>query len=181
MPNQKNIKKLKELKEKISKAKSLIFTTYTGLSANQMNTLKAKVSETNAEVTIAKNTLIKKALAEAPAVPIDPSVASPDLIGQTATIFIYEEPLGPIKALFEFIKETKLPEVKMGIINKVFTTAAQLEILSNLPSKEQLLTQILRGLKSPISGIVNVLEGPQRNFVYALKAISDKKGGGVSS
>jgi ribosomal protein L10 len=44
-----------------------------------------------------------------------------------------------------------------------------------MPSKNELIAKLLQVLKSPASGIVNVLKGNQRNLVYALKAIADKK------
>jgi large subunit ribosomal protein L10 len=45
-----------------------------------------------------------------------------------------------------------------------------------LPSKEVLLAKMLGSMKSPISGIVQVLAGPARKLVYALDAVAKAKG-----
>jgi len=173
MPNTKNIQKVQDLKEKLAKAKSIVFTEYKGLDANQMNQLKAKIKETDAEINIAKNTLLDIALKEEKIT--EGTGVTEQLEGQNATILAYNDPIAPIKALYEFIKETKLPLVKNAIIEGKVITAAEVETLSKLPNKEQLLAQVVRSLKSPITGIVNVLGGSQRKLVYALSAIAEKK------
>ena len=64
MPNQKNIDSLNILKGKLAKAKSVIFAEYHGLTSNQVNDLRSKIKESGAEMSVAKNTLIKVALNE---------------------------------------------------------------------------------------------------------------------
>lgn len=172
MPNQKNIKTVENLKEKIKKAKSIVFAEYTGLNVNNINDLRAKIKEADGDTSIAKNTLTSIALNEEN---IDTKPLKDTLQGQTAMILGYEDAITPIKALFEFIKEFKLPVVKAGIVDGKLTTAAEIETLSELPSKEQLLGMVVSRMKSPINGIVNVLKGSQRKFVYALSAIAEKK------
>lgn len=172
MPNAKNQNIVEEIKGKIAKAKSVVLTDYIGLTAGQANELRAKMKENNAEVLVAKNTLIKVALKEQNL--SDPK-ADEDLNGPTAAIFSFGDPIAPIKALFEFAKKVELPKVKSAFIEGAYNNAQQVEIIKDLPSKEQLLGQVVGGLKSPLSGFVGVLGGVQRKFVYALNAIADKK------
>jgi large subunit ribosomal protein L10 len=167
MPNQKNIKLVEELQEKLSKAKSVVFAEYSGLDANKLNSLRKEIRETGAEISIAKNTLMKKVL--------ERDDLEEELSGQICTIFSYEDAISPLKKLVEFVKNNELPVVKLGIIDGVLTSASQIVELSKLPSREELIAQIVGGLKSPLSGIVNVLSGPQRKLVYALSAIAEKK------
>jgi large subunit ribosomal protein L10 len=176
MPNQKNQELVTGLREKVKKAKAMVFAEYKGLDANSMNALKGKVREENAEIAIAKNTLLKKALEEE-------NVDTKDLQldGQLATVFAYEDAISPLKKLTEFAKEFSLPEIKFGLIEGIFNDKGQLEILSKLPGKDQLIAQVVGGLKSPINGIVNVLGGPQRKLVYALSAIAEKRSEEVST
>ncbi len=176
MPNQKNIKLVEELQEKLSKAKSVVFAEYTGLSANKLNLLRKEVRATGAEISIAKNTLMKRILDTGSLnSDKDSEKLEGELSGQICTIFSYEDAISPLKTLVEFAKANELPVVKMGIFDGVLTSASQIEELSKLPSREELIAQVIGGLKSPLTGLVNVLGGPQRKLVYALSAIAENK------
>jgi len=171
MPNTKNIETIKNLRTEIADINSMIFIDYKGLAANQVNEFRQAVKETQAHTTVIKNTLLKKALKEEN---IDVTPLESVLTGSTAVVFTDKDAIASIKVMADFEKKTGLPKVKAAIIEGIFTTAKQVTILSTLPSKEQLLTQVVCGLKSPITGIVNVLIGPQQRFVNVLDAISKK-------
>lgn len=167
MPKEKNIQLVEELKEKIAKAQSIVFSDYLGLSSSDINKLRQKVKDTDGEMVVAKNTLLKIAL--------DNESFNDDLKGPTAVVFSYKEPLATIKALFEFAKDLNLPKVKSALLDGVYTDSQKLEILSKLPSREQLLTQLLIGLKSPINNLSQILNGTQRKLVYTISAIAENK------
>ena len=167
MPSEKNIKLVEELQEKLSKAKSVVFAEYTGLDANKLNSLRKEIRAEGAEISIAKNTLMKRILGR--------EDLEEKLSGQICTIFSYEDAIAPLKKLVEFAKANELPVVKLGIFDGVLTSANQIEALSKLPSREELIAQVIGGLKSPLTGLVNVLGGPQRKLVYTLSAIAEKK------
>jgi len=168
MPKQKNVEIVKNLKDKFEKAKSVVFAEYTGLDANSMNELRKEIKAEGAEISIAKNTLMKLAL------PKNGEIKD-RLKGQMMTLFAYEDSITPLKKLVEFAEEYEAPSVKIGLFEGEITSADQIVQLSKLPSKEELIARIVRGIKSPLTGIVNVLGGTQRNFVYALSAIAEKK------
>lgn len=172
MPNTKNKDTVQSLREKISRSKSVVLTDYKGLSVNDINSLRAKILETESDVVVAKNTLLKIALKEEK---LEVEKIEEDLKGQTMAVFSYNDPVSPVKVISDFAKNLELPRFKAAFIEKVYTSADQLDILSTLPGKEQLIAQMLGGLKSPINGIVNVLSGTQRKFVTALSEISKKK------
>lgn len=172
MPNDKNKQEVAALREKISKAKSMVFADYIGLKANDLNALRSNMRTADAEVAVAKNTLLKIALKEEK---VETKDLEKDLEGNTAVIFTYNDPVSPIKALYEFIKKIELPKVKAAIFDGKYSTANEVEVISKLPSKDQLIAQVVGGLKSPLNGIVGALNGVQRKFVYALSAIADKK------
>jgi large subunit ribosomal protein L10 len=172
MPNQQKIEKVNKLREKIAGAKSIIFAEYHGLDANQINELRSQVKEAGADMSVAKNTLMKIALEEEK---VGSKKVSESLEGPVATFFTQEDAITPLKAIVEFAKQFELPTIKIGIIDGEVTSAEKLGVLSLLPSKEELLTMLVRGLKSPITKFVNVLGGSQRKLVYALSAVADKK------
>jgi large subunit ribosomal protein L10 len=169
MANQIKTDKVNILREKIAKAKSMVFAEYHGLDANKVNELRAAITETGAEMTVAKNTLLKVALGEEKA---GSKELTEHLQGPVATIFAYEDPIAPIKAIAEFAEEHEFPTLKAGMIDGEYTDAAKLNILSKLPSRDELIAKVVGSLKAPLSGIATVLGGTQRNFVYALSAIA---------
>jgi len=174
MPNTKNTQTVKEIKEKVAKSKSIIFTDYKGLNANKANELRAKMLEEGVELTVAKNTLLNIALKEEK---LDAEKVKDHLKGPTLALFLYKDSISPLKALVEFIKKAELPVIKGAFIEKEYTTADKVLEISKLPSKEQLIAQVVWGLKAPLSGFVNVLGGSQRKLVYALSALAKKKQG----
>ena len=176
MPTTQKTESVKNLREKIAGTKAIIFADYQKLTSNQVNELRAKLREVNADVDVSKNTLLKIALKEED---YNIKELETELKGPTATITAHGDSIEPIKALFDFIKKAGLPRIKAGFFENTFTTAEMLEALSKLPSKKQLLGQLVGGLKSPLSGLVNVLGGSQKKLVYALSAIAKSKGGVV--
>ncbi len=174
MPNQKNTETVKVLREKVSKAKSIIFADFKGLAANNASDLRQQMHDQNAEVSVSKNTLLKIALNEEK---VATDKLEEHLKGNTVAIFSYDDAIAPLKPLVEFAKKFELLKIKAAVINGIFADAAQVDTISKLPSREQLIAQVIGTMKSPLSGFVNVLSGSKRKFVYAIKAIADAKGG----
>lgn len=169
MPNQKNINTVKELKEKIAKSRSITFIDYQGLDVNSINEFRQQITDQNGETIIARNTLLKLALEE------EGYKETSELKGPTAAVLSYEDPISPVKTIFDYAKKLDLPKVKFSFIEKVYTTEADTKVLSELPSKEELLAKVVGGLKSPLYGFVNVLGGTQRKFVTVLSRIAETK------
>ncbi|HAI95761.1 MAG: 50S ribosomal protein L10 [candidate division WWE3 bacterium GW2011_GWE2_43_18] len=168
----KNLETVKSLKEKVARAKSIVFADYRGLSAGNANDLRAKLKGENSEMLVIKNTLLKVALEEEK---IKTDDIKKDLEGPTMAVFSFEDPIASIKTIFEFAKKLELPKIKSALIEGVYADSARVEVIKNIPSKEVLLSQVVGNLKSPLSGFVGVLGGVHRKFVYAMDAIAKKK------
>ena len=143
-----------DLKNKINKSKSIIFTYYHGLTANNINDLRSKMRQAGAEMSVAKNTLLKIALKEEKQL-VDE--VEKGLKGPTATIFSYGDPIIPIKALVDFAKKLELPKIKFALVERRFTNEHEVAILGALPSRDVLIAQVVRVIKSPLSGLTYVL------------------------
>jgi len=170
MPSQKNIDQLKTLKEKISAAKSVVFSDYHGLTVAQIQELRSKVQESKGEFTVAKNTLIKLALKDQK-LTLEDSI----LTGPTAILIATEDEISPIKALVEFAKTNQLPTVKAGILENRALTASEVQNLALLPGRLQLQAKLVGTLAAPLSGFINVLQGNLRGLVGVLDAIKKQK------
>lgn len=176
MPNTKNLQIVEDLKSKIQNAKTILFADYRGLSAKDINDLRSQIKNEGGEVIVAKNTLIKQALQQSN---IEVSNLEQDLKGPTTAIFSYQDEISNIKTIVEHSKKTELPKVKSAIIEGVYANSDKVIQVSEIPSKEVLIAQMIGGLKAPLSGLTNTLGGVQRKFVYAVNAIKTKKEGGV--
>ena len=169
-PNrQKKEKIVANLSEKVSRSKGMVFTNYQGLTHKQLENLRKKVQTMDADFVATKNTLILKSIKN-----LKDKLLSP-LQGATATLFLYGDPIGPLKEVAKMIKELSLPSIKFGILDGQALTSDQVLKLSTLPSRETLLTQLVFGLKFPITGLHRSLNWNLQKFVMTLKAIEENK------
>jgi large subunit ribosomal protein L10 len=165
-PNTKNQSTVASLNDKVQKAQSIIIADYSGTTVNQQVELRAKLKEAGGELIVAKNTLLDIAIGK--------GKLSKSLHGMNAAVFSYSDPVAPVKALFEFHKKNEKLVIKEGYMDDKVLSEAEVVSLSKLPSKTELIAKLLMVLKSPGTGLVNVLNAGPRNLVYALDAISKK-------
>lgn len=158
------------LDEKVKRAKTIAFVDYHGLTVGQISSLRDKIREAGGEMTVAKNTLVKRALLlnKLPD-------TSRGLAGPTATVFSYEDEVAPIKAIADSIKLTGLPKFKFGFFGQNILDAAGLENLAKIPGREILQGQVVGIIAAPLKGIVNVLNVNLRNLAVVLDQIAKKQ------
>ena len=162
-----------DLTERVSKAKSLVFTDYQGMTMSQMQTLRISLEDLSAQFSVTKNNLLKIALKENGLKVDDDAVFS----GSIATLFSYGDEIAPIKALTKALKDAGIGKTKAGFLATEYLTDAQVNKLAQLPSKDELRAKVVGALGSPLYGIVGVLQANLRNLVYALDQIRKQKGG----
>ena len=120
------------------------------------------------EFIVAKNTLVARVVGK--------EEMNQSFNGQTGTVFSYEDEVSALKALVKFAKENDVVKLKHGLVGTTVYDANALEELSKLPGKTELIGMLLGRLNAPASKLVGVLKASQRDLVYALQAIADKKG-----
>ncbi len=167
MPSKKNVELLEKLKQKIQKAKSIIVVDYSKVDAKTQTKIRQKIKELNGEFFVTKNNIIRLAL--------NKKELDDALVGMNAFVFAYDDPIAPLKAIFDFKKELKLLEVKKGILEDKVLSYEEVEQLSKLPSKDQLIVMLIGGIKAPLTGLLNTLLAPTRDLVYVLNAYKEKK------
>jgi len=143
-----------EVKEKLAKAQSVIMFDYRGLNAAEVTDLRVEMRKAGVEYVVLKNGIVERA---AEAAGLDDSIKD-YLKGPSAFAFGYEDPVAPAKVLKEAIKKYKKCEIKGGVINGVVSTAAEVNTLADLPSREVLIARMLGSMLSPISGLAIVLD-----------------------
>lgn len=155
-----------ELSEKFGKAKAMVFANYQGMTHKQLEELKKALKTAEAELVIAKNSLIHRSI---------PDFKDQRLEGPTATVFAYNDIVAPLKELAKLIKTLKLPVIKFGILDGKALTDTEVLKLATLPSREVLLAQLVGGMKSPLYGLHRALNWNVQKLVMTLSAIQQKK------
>jgi large subunit ribosomal protein L10 len=158
------------LKDKLSKAKTVVFARYKGLTVADLTALRNELKEAEGEGWVVKNRLTKIALGKKSDVP------DKILKGQTALFFSYADELTSPKIVYKAAKNNENLKIKGGIFEDRFIEANEVEKLACIPSKEELLAKVVGSLNAPINGFVGALRGNILNLLYTLKAIGEKNG-----
>ncbi len=159
-----------ELGESFNRAKFAVVTDYCGLSVSQLQKIRIELRECDSEIRIAKNTLLKMAVTGT-----DSEKLTDDFVGTTAVVMAYDDPVSPAKVLAKYAKEFDKFEIRSAVLEGDKLSADDLTALSKLPSKEALLGQFLSVLNGVPTGLVQVLSGVPRTFLYGLNAVKDQK------
>ena len=161
-----------ELKEKLTGAKGAVLVNYRGLTVAQDTKLRRQLREAGVDYRVVKNTMTRIAAQEAGLEGLDVYLEGPTAIAISTT-----DPVAPAKIITDFVKEHKLQvlEVKAGLVEGNVIDENGVKALASLPSREVLIAKMLGSMQSPITGLVNVLQGSVRNLVYALDAVRQQK------
>ena len=165
-----------KLQQKLDKAKALVFADYKGLAMSQLSSLRKELRAQNSELVITKNNLLKLAM-KATNRPFGDPLPTTNFEGPTATLFAYDDQITPIKILVKAFKDFTKGSVKSGFLDTELLSEAKIIQLSTLPSKDELRGKVVGVLVAPLQGLISVLNGNLRNFVYALNQIRISKGG----
>jgi len=168
LPNPKKVEILEDIKLALKSSTAVYFVDYQGLNVADISALRRKLKENKAVFKVAKNTLLKIALEEA-------GMGSVEVLkGPTGVMVTAEDPVLPLKALMDFAKDKEAIKPKGGILEGKFCTANEMQRLAQLPSKNNLLAQIVGSLQAPLQGILWALQGPVVNLAFTLQAIAQK-------
>lgn len=160
-----------EYTERVEKAKGMVFTNYQGLTHQQLEGLKKAVKSVDGEFVATKNSLMLRALDGK----VDVSAEKEKFQQPTATLFIYNDIIEPLKHLTKLIKELKLPVIKFGILEGKVITDKEVTKLATLPALPVLRAQLLGQMQAPISGLHRALNWNLQQLVLTLNAIKEKK------
>ena len=141
------------LLDRVNASPYLIVIDYTGLTVQQFTELRNRLGAGGASCTVAKNSYMRKALAEAGM----PDIGN-DLVGQMAYVMGDAEVFAAAKAIKNFEKEFKKPEMKVGILGNAVLDAVALQGIADIPSREAVLSQLLATILEPATRIARVVQ-----------------------
>ncbi len=177
MPNARKELQISELREIMASSKGAVLTDYRGLTVAEITNLRRKLRDQNAEYHIVKNTLFKIALGDQ----LTPGLEEL-LVGPTAIAFFKDEFTAPTKTVLDFVRDSKKQEVlvKGGFFEGKLYNPEQVTAISKLPSREQLIANVVGSINAPISEFVGTLDGILSSFVRTIQAIADQKAEGAA-
>lgn len=160
---------LNRLNEKVAGMKSAVIVEYKGLKVKETEELRNNLRKNDVDFHVAKATLAKMALKNQ-GIEIDETVFDKPF----AIAFAMKDEVAGAKEIDAFTKKNEVLQVLGGILEGKFIDAAAVKRLAALPSREQLLGQLVGTIAAPMSGMVNVLAGNMRGLVNVLNARKDK-------
>jgi len=163
-------KLIESLDQKVEKMKSAVIVEYKGLKVKQIEELRNLLREKKVEFNVTKNTLVRITLKKY-GIEVDESV----LKRPVAIAFAMEDEVAPAKEITLFAKKNEAVQILGGILEKKYIDEVAVKQLALLPTREQLLAQVVGTISAPLSGFVNVMSGNMRGLVNALNALKDKK------
>ncbi|MBP9828083.1 50S ribosomal protein L10 [Patescibacteria group bacterium] len=160
-----------KLADRLKRMKGAAFSQVANYTMEDADKLRSKAAEANVEVFVAKKTLLVLAAKEAGI----EGVTSQGFEGSILTAVGYGDEVAAARLLKDLSKEKESIKLIAGVLEGKLIGTAEVTHLAALPTKQQLLGQLVGTLNAPISGFVNVLAGNLRGLVTVLKAIEEKK------
>ena len=160
-----------QIKAKADAASFVVVTDFKGMTVEELTRLRAKLYECGGEYLVVKNTLARIAFTGG-----THDVVKDKFHDNRAIALGFDDPVAVAKALSDFAKQSKLFQLRCGRLEGKEMSAEQVEALAKLPSKEQLLGQLLVTMNAVPTNFVSLFANVLRGLLYALKAIEEKKG-----
>jgi large subunit ribosomal protein L10 len=156
-----------DLADRIKNTETLIVADYRGLTMPQIDNLRGELLKHGARFQVVKNTLTRRAAEEAGA-----EALLALLEGPTAIAFLDADgdPVAVAKAIGAVARETRVLEVRGGVLEGRPITVADIENLAKLPPIDQLRGQVLGAITAPLYAIVGLFTAPLQNLVGLIDA-----------
>jgi len=170
MPTPQKEEVVKEVAQSLNDAKSVFLADFTGLNVEEANELRRSFKKSAVEYRVVKNTLARRSVE---------SAGCEELLeyleGPTAMAFGMEDPVAPAKVIKEFSKTSDKIKIKACLFEGVLIGTDRVNSIADLPSKEELIGQLVGMLNAPISNLAQSLNGLLSKLVFALDAVKNNK------
>jgi large subunit ribosomal protein L10 len=171
MPTPAKAKIIDNLADKLGRASVTILVQTQGLKVKDMNELRNKMRAAKLDFQVAKNTLLRIASERNHMTTLDTSIFN----GQTAVALGYEDEVAAAKAVFDYIRTSKIVVLKSGILGGRALTAEQVESLARMPGgKNHVKAQVVGTIQGPLATTYGLLTAPLRDLCYVIQARAEQ-------
>lgn len=161
---------VEEVTQVAASAHSAVAAEYSGITANDMNTLRTKAREGGVYLRVVKNTLAKRAIKDSEFECMGDSLSGPLILA-----FSQQDPGAAARVLKDFAKEHDKLVIKLAAIGGEVLGADKIDRLANLPNKEQAIAMLMGVMKAPIEKFVRTLAEPCAKLTRTIAAVADQK------
>ena len=172
-PRAEKVAVVNEVKDRLEASDGAVLTEYRGLTVAELAELRRELAAAGGDYKIYKNTLVRLAVADGPQAPIHEL-----LTGPTAIAFVQGDVSAVAKALRDFARNNPNLVVKGGMVGAGVLSAADIEVLADLPSRDTLLAQFAGALAAPLQQLAGLVQALPRNLAYGLSALIDQRQAG---
>ena len=146
----------------------VVVAHYTGMTVAQMQDLRAKLRDVGGSVRVAKNTLAKIALEGKPAAKMG------DLLTGMTVLSFSEDPVAAAKVCEAYAKTNDSFVIIGGAMGDTILDQAGVKAVASMPSREELIAQIVSCIGAPAANIAGAIGAPASNIASILSTIEEK-------
>ncbi|SEO31499.1 LSU ribosomal protein L10P [Gemmobacter aquatilis] len=161
-------KLVEELGQIFASSGVVVIAHYAGITVKQMQDLRAKMREVGGSVRVAKNKLAKIALEG------KPGSGMGDLLTGMTVLSYSEDPVAAAKVCEAYAKTNEKFVILGGAMGDVVLDQAGVKAVAAMPSREELIAQIVSCIGAPASNIAGAIGAPASNIAGILKTIEEK-------
>jgi large subunit ribosomal protein L10 len=158
-----------EVSEQIAKAQTVVIAEYRNLTVANMTDLRRKARGAGVYLRVVKNTLARRAVADTPFRGLAEQMVGPLAYG------ISTDPVAAAKVLSDYAKANDKLVIKGGAMANQVMSAREIVTLASMPSREQLLAQLMGTMKAPVAKFVQTLNEVPGKFVRTLAALHGER------
>ena len=140
------------------------------MDVENITKLRSEFYKAEIDYKVAKNTLLKRALDEN----LNEDIEN-ILHGSTAIAVSYDEPVAPAKVIKSFNKKNDLPKVKGILFEGEFLPGEEFKRLADMPSKDEMLAQLVAMFSNPLQKLVSTISAPLSNAIGVLDSLKQQK------
>ena len=162
-----------QLSTDLGRIKLAVMTDYRGLSVPEIEELRGILRDEGISYRVTKNTLLRLATKSTPALK---NIDQTAFTGPMALALGYDDEVAAARVIFQYAKKHDALEIVGGITaDGTLLSAAEVKALATLPTREQLLGQVVGTIAAPLTGFVGVMSGNVRSIINVLNALSEAK------
>jgi len=163
---------IENLAQRLNESKHFYLTDISELNAEETSNLRRKCFEKEINLMVVKNTLLRKAMEKSEG-DFDDLY---DILKDSTSIMFCETGNIPAKLIKELRKTMDKPLIKAAFVEEsIYIGDDQLDVLSRIKSKDELLGDLLMLLQSPATSLVSALAASGSKLAGALKTLSEKE------
>ncbi len=157
MPTAQKEQAVQELVNRLQDAKGVYLADFTGMDVERLSLLRKRCRDSKVQFKVVKNTLLKRAMSEHGMNALDDFLEGP-----TGLAFSSADEVAPARVLAAFAKEFEAPRIKAAIVEGRLLDAAEVSRLASLPSREEMLSQLLATITAPLTQLLAAVDATLR-------------------